>query len=302
MGSYKQKFNAVTGQFNLVPDSLIDLLGFTPEDVANKSTDTTLGGGSPSNTLYPTQAAIKAYADQLVSVANALVYKGAIDCSGNPNYPAADAGFLYVVSVAGKIGGGSGVVVEVGDLAICTSDSTPSGDQVTVGTRWNLIEKNDTGVVSGPTSSTDSNVAEFDSVSGKLIKDGGITHASISGSIAITGALGAGGTRVNPRSNGVATSATPAINIDTTDIFSLTALAEAVTSFTTNLTGTPVNGQKLIVRILDNGVAQTLAWGASFASRGVLLPTTTMASKYLYVGFIFNNITVTFDCVAVIQE
>ena len=40
-----------------------DYLGYTPENVANKSTDTTLGGGSPSDTLYPTQAAVKSYVD-----------------------------------------------------------------------------------------------------------------------------------------------------------------------------------------------------------------------------------------------
>jgi len=39
------------------------LLGFTPEDVANKSNDATLGGLTPSSTLYPTQAAVKNYVD-----------------------------------------------------------------------------------------------------------------------------------------------------------------------------------------------------------------------------------------------
>lgn len=38
-------------------------LGYTPENVANKSTDVTLGGGTPSNTLYPSQAAAKSYID-----------------------------------------------------------------------------------------------------------------------------------------------------------------------------------------------------------------------------------------------
>ena len=37
-----------------------DLLGFTPEDVANKDTSTALGS---SNTLYPSQAAVKGYVD-----------------------------------------------------------------------------------------------------------------------------------------------------------------------------------------------------------------------------------------------
>lgn len=42
-------------------------IGFTPEDVANKSTTTTLG---TSNTLYPTQNAVKTYVDAAVASAN----------------------------------------------------------------------------------------------------------------------------------------------------------------------------------------------------------------------------------------
>jgi len=147
-------------------------LGFTPENVANKSTDTNLG---TSNTLYPTQNAVKTYADNLLGNANALVYKGVIDCSGNPNYPAANAGELYIASVAGKIGGASGIDVEVGDMIICNTDSTPSGDQATVGAYWNIIQKNIIGAVTGPASSTNGNVAFFDGVTGKVIKDSGIT-------------------------------------------------------------------------------------------------------------------------------
>jgi hypothetical protein len=41
-----------------------DALGFTPEDVANKSTNTSLG---TSDTLYPSQNAVKSYADNALS-------------------------------------------------------------------------------------------------------------------------------------------------------------------------------------------------------------------------------------------
>jgi len=41
-------------------NSITGILGYTPEDVANKSTNTSLG---TSNTLYPTQNAVKTYAD-----------------------------------------------------------------------------------------------------------------------------------------------------------------------------------------------------------------------------------------------
>lgn len=147
-------------------------LGFTPENISNKSTDVNLG---TSNTLYPTQNAVKVYTDNLLGNANALVYKGVVDCSTNPNYPAANAGELYIVSVAGKIGGASGITVEAGDMLICNTDNTITGTQASVGTYWNVIQKNIDGAVSGPSVSTSNNVAFFDGITGKIIKDSGLT-------------------------------------------------------------------------------------------------------------------------------
>jgi len=105
-----------------------------------------------------------------------------------------------------------------------------------------------------------------------------------------------------PKVNTVASAAEPAINVGTTNIFTITALAVAITSFTTNLTGTPFTGQKLEIRILDNGTARAITWGASFASRGGTLPTTTTISKYLRVGLEWNEVTSTWDCIAVVEE
>ena len=108
--------------------------------------------------------------------------------------------------------------------------------------------------------------------------------------------------RITKRSGTVTSHATPTINTDNVDIFTITALAEAITSMTTNLSGTPTLGQTLIIRILDNATARAITWGASFASRGATLPTTTVLSKYLYVGLIWNTTTSTWDCIATAQE
>lgn len=108
--------------------------------------------------------------------------------------------------------------------------------------------------------------------------------------------------RVNPRTGTVTSSGTPTINTDNVDVFTITALAVAITSMTTNLSGTPVNGQKLIVRILDNGTARAITWGASFVARGVALPTTTTANKYLRAGFEYNSTAAVWDCIATAEE
>ena len=149
--------------------SISTVLGYTPENVANKSTSTSLG---TSDTLYPTQNAVKTYTDNILGNANALIYKGVIDCSTNPNYPAADAGWLYITSVAGKIGGASGISVEVGDMIICNTDGTVSGDQAAVGIYWNVIQKNIVGAVTGPASSINNTIPVFDGTTGKIIKQG----------------------------------------------------------------------------------------------------------------------------------
>lgn len=114
----------------------------------------------------------KTYVDSILGDNNALVYKGTIDCSTNPNYPAADAGDLYVVSVAGKIGGASGVDVEIGDWLLCNTDSTATGDHATVGANWDIVQTNIDGAVTGPASSTDGYFAIWDGTTGQLIKDG----------------------------------------------------------------------------------------------------------------------------------
>lgn len=100
------------------------------------------------------------------------IHKGAIDCSANPNYPAADAGYLYRVSVAGKIGGGSGLNVEVGDLLLCNTDGTAAGTQAGVGASWTIIQANIDGAVVGPAAATDGAVAKFDGATGRLLKNG----------------------------------------------------------------------------------------------------------------------------------
>lgn len=108
--------------------------------------------------------------------------------------------------------------------------------------------------------------------------------------------------RVTPRVTSISSSATPTVNTDNCDAVDITALAAAITSMTTNLSGTPTNFQKLIYRIKDNGTARAITWGASFVALGVALPTTTVISKILTVGFIYNTTTSTWGCVASAQE
>lgn len=105
--------------------------------------------------------------------------------------------------------------------------------------------------------------------------------------------------RITRRVGSTTSSATPTINTDNYDVYELTAQAAAVTSFTTNLTGTPVDGDALIICITDNGTSQTLAWGSKFeSSNNASLPTATIASTLLTIGFRWNTTTSKWHCVA----
>ena len=108
--------------------------------------------------------------------------------------------------------------------------------------------------------------------------------------------------RITSRVGTTASSGTPTINTDTYDSYSITELAVAITSMTTNLTGTPTNFQKLIIRFKDNGTARAITWGASFEAKGVDLPIITVLSKVLTVGFIYDTVTSKWGCVASAQE
>lgn len=77
------------------------------------------------------------FRDQQESLIDSLNgrYQSAIDCSANPNYPASDAGMIYKVSVAGRIGGASGKVVFENDLILCITDSV-GGSEASHGTKF----------------------------------------------------------------------------------------------------------------------------------------------------------------------
>ena len=107
---------------------------------------------------------------------------------------------------------------------------------------------------------------------------------------------------ITPRVWTVASSATPTINTDNVDAYSITALATAITSMTTNLSWTPTDFQKLLIRIKDNGTARAITWGASFEAKGVALPTTTVISKVLTVWFVYDTVSAKWGCIASAQE
>ena len=124
-------------------------------------------------------------------------------------------------------------------------------------------------------------------------------QTQINGKISATSTDTLTNKRITARTGTTTSSATPTINTDNVDYYSITALAAAITSFTTNLSGTPTIGQTLWISIKDNGTARAIAWGASFEASTIALPTTTVISTRLDVAFIWNEATSVWRCVGV---
>lgn len=91
--------------------------------------------------------------------------------------------------------------------------------------------------------------------------------------------------------------ATPTTNTDNVDIANFTGLNAAITSMSTNLSGTRVDGDLVEFRFTDDGTARAITWGASFGSTTVTLPTTTIISTMLRVLFEYNGSIL--QCIAV---
>lgn len=129
-------------------------------------------------------------------------------------------------------------------------------------------------------------------VSAGVISVEGVTVDTISATNTLTNK------RISARITTITSNATPSVNTDNCDCVTITAQAAAITSMTTNLTGTPVNFDQLEFRIKDDGTARAITWGASFVAGPTALPTTTIISKALHVFFEWDAVQTKWVCLS----
>jgi hypothetical protein len=107
-------------------------------------------------------------------------------------------------------------------------------------------------------------------------------------------------TRLFPPVQSVTSSATVTPNADSDGLVIITAQAAGLTIAAPS--GTPTQGQRLMIRIKDNGTARSITWNAIFRAIGVTLPTTTVISKTHYIGAVYNSTDTKWDVLAVGAE
>ena len=93
-------------------------------------------------------------------------------------------------------------------------------------------------------------------------------------------------TFLNARVQTVTSSAT-VTPTSTNDLVIITAQAVGLTL--ANPTGTFTEGQALMIRIKDNATARAITFDTNYRAIGVTLPTTTVISKTMYLGIIYNS-------------
>jgi hypothetical protein len=105
---------------------------------------------------------------------------------------------------------------------------------------------------------------------------------------------------ITPRIVSVASTGSIQPNGSTTDQYEVTALAANPTIL--GASGTVVDGQKMILRIKDNGTARSLTWTVSsggYRAVGTILPSTTTVNKTMYIGCIYNSADSYWDVISV---
>ena len=106
--------------------------------------------------------------------------------------------------------------------------------------------------------------------------------------------------RIDPRVTSAASASSLTPDISVSDVYAYTALAAGLTINAP--TGTPLDGDKLMFRLLDNGTSRSLTWNGTYTVIGVTLPTATTINKTTYVGCIYNANNTRWDVIAVTTQ
>ena len=151
-------------------------------------------------------------------------------------------------------------------------------------------------VVIKPTTFWADNFADFLAIN--FADNGSFTST---GGTNIATALSGKSARLKPRLVTAASTATLTPDIDTANVYELSAQAAVLT--VANPSGTPNDGDVFIFRIKDNGTARAISFGANYANvSGLDTITTTVISKWNYIGVQYNAAAAKWHIISISTE
>jgi hypothetical protein len=202
----------------------------------------------------------------------------------------------------------TGTVTLPSDTAIGTVSATEIGylDGVTQGIQSQINAKVNLNTLITPSTGTK---VTYDA-KGLILSSTNITTSDVSGlgtlatqngtfSGTSSGTNTGDQTYLDSRVQSVTSSAT-VTPISTNDLVKITAQATGLTL--ANPTGTFTEGQALMIRIKDNGTARAITFDTNYRAIGITLPTTTVISKTLYLGIIYNSTDAKWDIIGLNQQ
>lgn len=220
------------------------------------------------------------------------IYQNTLTLAGTTVSTTTNTGALQVFGGVG-IGGNLNVggTIDGGGVRTTTSASPPTGP--TVGDIW-YNTNND--VIYRYTN---------DGVGNYWIDISSAATAESSSTVTLLSTQTLINKRITPRvsNNGATTTGVITPTGDSSDQYEILNISGPITIAIPS--GTPTAGQKLIIRLKDDGVSRGLTWvttAGGYRVIGTTLPTSTTIAKNIYIGCIYNATDLYWDVIAVALE
>ena len=167
-----------------------------------------------------------------------------------------------------------------------------TGTAINMLTKWASIQHNDDGTHGAVTAASAAIAGALYAATSTITG-----NESVGGNLAVTGTItSTGGIRTVPTSVASSATITPS-----SQVYNVIALAVPATVAVPSLAAN--DGQACIIRIMDNGTARALTFAAGYSNvSGLDTPTTTVASKLLTIGVIYNSATSKWEIQGINQQ